>query len=619
MITSKPLSLILCFALSLTTTLLAQKPISHIAPPNWYVGFEKQEFQVLLYGDSLPIYTSVHIESEKVSLVGETYVPNKKYKILTLSVSPSAKPEKFTITLKGEGKLTLKVPYELKARKTEAETPLRGLSQADIIYLAMPDRFANGNPDNDVISGMNQTTVDRSKPFERHGGDLAGVTKNLEFIKELGMTALWLNPIETNDQPKESYHGYAITNHYEVDPRLGDLEDFRDMVKKAHSLGIKVVKDIVYNHFGNEHWMIKDLPDPSWVHQWENFTKTTYRSSTLVDPYASEYDKKIFSEGWFDTHMPDLNQKVPALAEYLIQYTIWWIEEFGLDALRIDTHAYPDQVFMATLLERLKNEFPRLFVFGEVWVHHHTEQAWFTELNGLNKNFNNHNYSITDFVLHYAMNAGFNEGPGWNEGMMRLYTALAGDVLYNEPHLNVTFLDNHDVGRFLNTVGNDVEKLKLALTFMLTTRGIPSIFYGTELGWNYHENHGAIRADFPGGWKGDKVNKFNTKNLKGVEKELFNHIATLSKLRQTSALGEGALKHFVPEDNVYVYFRFNQEETYMVVLNSNNEAKTVGLTRFAENIRTAKKGTDALTNKELSLEKDLTIGAKSALVIKLNF
>jgi glycosidase len=592
--------------------------VKQIVPLHWFTQMEKKTFQLMIYGSDLPLNPNVEISGAGLNFESLSYVPNPNYIILNLSVEPNAAPGMFKLNL-NDSLRNLVIEYQLKARKTAEETPLRGLSQSDIIYLAMPDRFANGDPENDIVEGMNQTTLDRSKPFERHGGDLKGVIKNLDFIKELGMTALWLNPIETNDQPKESYHGYAITNHYEVDPRLGTLEDFKIMVEAAHKRGIKVVKDIVYNHFGNEHWMIKDLPDPNWVHQWPEYTRTTYRSSTLSDPYASEYDKKIFANGWFDKHMPDVNQQDPILAEYLIQYTIWWLEEFGLDALRIDTHAYPDQVFMANLLKRLKDEFPRLFVFGEVWVHHHTEQAWFTELNGLNKEFNNHNYSITDFVLHYAMNNAFNEEPGWNEGMMRLYTALAGDVLYNEPHLNVTFLDNHDVGRFYNTVGNDLDKLKMALTFLLTTRGIPQIFYGTELGWNYHENHGAIRADFPGGWPEDKKNKFNSKNLKGEEAELFNLIKNLSNLRAKTALGNGKLKHFVPDGNVYVYFKSNDSETYMIVINAEKEAKELNLLPYMECIKTSKEAINALTNEKIKLDKSIKIEAKTATVYKLNF
>jgi len=496
--------------------------------------------------------------------------------------------------------------------RTSDPSLVQGLSPQDVIYLIMPDRFSNGDIENDSVEGMTQTGIDREKILSRHGGDLQGIINKLDYLKELGVTALWLNPVQENDEPYESYHGYAITDHYTIDPRLGDNALYKQLVQEAHKRGIKVIMDVIQNHVGHNHFFVKDLPEQDWLNEWDAFTKTTYRAPALLDPYAADGDKKKMSDGWFDNHMPDLNQRNPHLATYLSQNTIWWVEETGLDGFRVDTYAYPDIEFSKRWMKDLLGEYENLGVFGETWVHGIPIQNFFMEETGLP--------AVTDFQLYYAIQDALNNEQGWTDGVAKIYYTLAQDREYENPWRNIIFLDNHDLARYRNVVGSDLSKWKQGLAWLLTTRGIPMITYGTEHfmggeGGGFGEGG---RKDFPGGWSEDEVNKFDPSNLKGEQLETYLYLQKLLNFRKNSeALTTGTLKQFVPEDGVYTYFRTSESQTIMVIMNASENAKTLNTDRFEEVIGSTTTAKEVITGKKLESLFDVELGPRQTLILEL--
>lgn len=559
--------------------------ISRVEPPFWWIGMQNPQLQVLIYDQNIREF-EVSLDYPGIRLLKVNRVQNPNYLFLDLEIGPGTQAGTFPIILQKDD-VSHTYSYELKNRSMQIDEQ-QGLSPADFIYLLMPDRFANGDSENDTIPGMTQTGVNRKKVLFRHGGDLIGIMQHLDYLEDLGVTAIWINPVLENDQPYESYHGYAITDFYQIDPRLGTNEQYLQLVKMCHVRGIKVVMDIIHNHVGDQHWFIKDLPDENWIHQFDAFTKSSYRAPTLMDPYASNYDKNIMSNGWFDHHMPDLNQKHPLLATYLIQNNIWWAEYAGHDAYRIDTYAYPDQDFMATWGKRMQEEYPRFNFFGETWVHGAAVQAQFTQNNQLRKGYNSYLPAVTDFQMYYAVTEALSRTQGWTEGASRIYYTLAKDFLYETPFNNILFLDNHDLSRFYTLVGENNNKFRSGIAFLLTMRGTPMMYYGTEIlmtgsGGAFGE---AGRADFPGGWQEDTLNKFKPEGRNPKEEAALDYVKRLANYRKkTSALQDGAMVQFVPENGIYVYFRFDQHKTIMVIMNTNNEPVTVDTQRYEERMR----------------------------------
>ncbi len=508
-------------------------------------------------------------------------------------------------------------PYPLLGRKSEQTQ--KGIEASDLIYMVFPDRFSNGDSTNDVILTMNEKTCDRAGLKKRHGGDIAGIQNHLDYLVELGTTALWINPVLENNQPAESYHGYAATDLYKIDPRFGTNKSYSELVRSCHSRDIKVIWDIVYNHWGNENWMFKDIPDSSWIHWFNEFTRTSYRAEVLMDPYSSNYDKKIMSDAWFDKHMPDLNQQDEHLARYLIQNSIWWIEYAGIDAFRIDTYAYPDQYFMKALNEAILKQYPDFILFGETWVQGTPVQGWFTENTFLKKDYSSSLQGVTDFQLYYAITKGLKEPFGWEEGLRRIEMTLAQDIVYKDPSKLVTFLDNHDLSRFYSMIDEDYPKYRMGICLLYTLRGIPSIYYGTEiLMKNYADPDAKVREDFPGGWPSDDVNKFSAAGRTPKENEAFNLCRLLGAWRKNNSwIGEAKLTQFVPEENTYVYFRQDDGHTLMCIYNLNEKEFSLNLNRFAECIRSNKSSVDMLTGKKIMLEKTLQLEAKSVMILEL--
>ncbi len=582
---------------------LAQSFIEKVEPPHWWIDMNNDSLQLLFYGNQLQI-ESISCDRDDVIISNYKCSENGKYLFVNLLLKNSKSgPLKFTIKSKGS---IIERNYLLKNRDKNSNHPL-GLDQSDFIYLLMPDRFSNGLNENDIFEKMNQNTISRDSLYERHGGDLQGLINHLDYIKELGVTALWLNPIETNDEIDESYHGYAITDHYSIDPRFGNAADYKRLVKESHKRGIKIIRDVVFNHFGDQHSLVKNPPDSTWINQWENYTKSNFRASVRLDPHASQKDIKEFSNGWFDRHMPDMNFKNKTLSTYMIQNSIWWVEEYNLDAYRIDTYIYPDQDFMKLWGKKMKEEYPDIFLFGETWVHESSIQAWFAGGNKLNQG-ETYLDGVTDFQLYYALKDALTQPYSWTDGVAQIYYKLVDDVLYNHPENNVLFLDNHDLDRFYGVIDEDFEKFKIGIGLLFTLRGIPSMLYGTEILMPYKGSHGIIRTDFPGGWKEDTINKFLSENRIEIENEAFNYVKLLSHWRKTSeAIKNGDLIQFIPKDGLYVYARVGEKEVVLVIVNQSDKSIDLELKNYDEVLQKTRKYYDVVEQKSYSEDENVNI------------
>jgi glycosidase len=583
-----------------------------IEPPHWWTGMPKGNLEIFIHKKLIGKNEfELKTAEEGVSLTKTVTLPNENYVILNLNIRENAEPQTLKFSSKGEaGKFSFE--YELKARdKTQ-----RGLDGKDFIYLITPDRFANANESNDSFEEMTQTGVDRNEPYQRHGGDIQGIIDHLDYMAELGVTAIWPNPLLENNQPHESYHGYAITDHYKIDPRFGSNELFQTLMDSLEERNMKMVMDVVYNHIGNEHHLYTDIPDSSWFHFHEGFTQTNYRAPALMDPYASNYDRDKMTDGWFDKHMPDLNQKNEHVAVYFIQQTIWWIEEFGIDALRIDTYAYPDQDFMRTWGKALKEAYPDLFLFAETWVHGIPVQAWFLG-DGLGPE-SNYLDGLTDFQLHYAINDAMHNEQSWTGGIAKVYYTMAKDYVYQHPEKMVTFLDNHDLARFYGVIGKDFEKFKMGIGMLMTMRGIPSLYYGTEILMSETDGHGKIREDFPGGWPADSLNKFSADGRSDLENEAFDYISKLAHLRRSNeALHSGKTVQYVPENGLYIYFRYTEDQTFMVAVNTSNKEVTSKSSKYAQFLGGKKELKNALNDEERTIPEEFKFSAKSFSIYRL--
>ncbi len=587
--------------------------IQRVDPPYWWVGMKNPNLQVLVYGPDIA-YSRLSLSYPGVSVGQIVLTENPNYLFLNLIIAPEAKAGVMPIVFTRDGQ-RITIEYELKNREG-FNNRIQGLDGNDLVYLIMPDRFANGDKANDLVPEMLESTAKRTGQYTRHGGDLQGIIQHLDYLQGLGVTALWLNPVWENNQPKESYHGYAATDLYRVDPRLGDNALYTTLANELHRRGMKLVTDIVHNHVGNETWFYKDLPSANWVHQFDTLTRTNYRSTALMDPYASERDLMLMKNGWFDAHMPDLNQQDPLLANYMIQNNIWWVEQAGIDAYRVDTYPYPDQGFMDKWNKAMLAEYPQLSIFGETWVQGQGIQSYFTqkEHSGLP--------ACTDFQLYDAITQAVTKPAGWDEGLGRLYQTLSQDYLYADPYQHVTFLDNHDVGRYFSSVNEDLARWKMGIAMLFTLRGIPQVYYGTEiLMKNYWDgsNHDKVREEFPGGWPGDKVDKFKPEGRTPMEKDAFNYFQKLAQFRgKSEAIGKGKLMQFIPENGTYIYFRYTGTQTVMVAVNTNEVAKPVALARFAERLGGFGSAKDVVTGTSYSLSApNLNIPAKTVLVLEL--
>ncbi|MCX6284379.1 MAG: glycoside hydrolase family 13 protein, partial [Bacteroidetes bacterium] len=584
-------------------------------------GFKNSSLQLLVYGKDIG-NKAVSIAGGKQSdilITAVHKVQSPDYLFIDLKIAASARPGTFTVNFSEGKKLFTSFRYELKERKA-GSAQRKGFDNSDVIYLIMPDRFANGDTSNDNIAGMKER-VDRSKPDSRHGGDIKGIVNHLDYLQELGVTALWMTPLVENNQPIYSYHGYSATDFYKVDPRFGTNEDYVQLSEALHKRGMKLIIDEVFNHCGSEHWWMKDLPSEDWINQWPEFTRSTYRAGSISDPYVAETDSIQFSRGWFDKTMPDLNQRNPYMKNYLIENSIWWMEFAGIDGIRQDTYPYSYKDAMSDWGKRMLEEYPNLNIVGECWMNYPATVAYWQKGSKNLDGFNSNLPSVFDFPLHDALIQAFNEKEGWSTGILRLYEIISQDFSYTNPMNIVTFADNHDVNRYLDTQNDDVRKLKMAMEFIFTSRGIPEIFYGTELlmTTGADKGHGSIRRDVPGGWPGDSRNVFTTPGRNQAENEMFNFMHTLLNFRKSStALQTGKLLHFIPGEGIYTYFRYNSQSTVMVVMNNNEEQKIHETGRYREVLKKFRSGREVISGKPITDLSKLTIPGKSVLIIELN-
>lgn len=611
----KKLFLTLLVSVFIVNNMFAAIDIKVLEPSFWWAGMKNPELQVLVYGEKIAD-SKINITSKTATLKDVVKLENPNYVSLYLDVS-KAQPEKFDIVFtKGKDKRTF--PYELKQRQTGSSQRV-GFNSSDVLYLIMPDRFANGDPSNDVVKGMRETKVDRNDQYGRHGGDFKGIADHLDYISQLGVTAIWLNPVLENDMSESSYHGYAATDYYRVDRRFGSNEEYADLISKAHQKGLKVVMDMIFNHCGSEHFFFKDRPSKDWFNFPDGYVQTTYKTTTQFDPYRSDYDTKMSADGWFVEPMPDLNQRNPHVAKYLIQNSIWWIEYSGLDGIRQDTHPYADYDMMSQWCKEVTEEYPDFNIVGEVWYHNNVAVAFWQKDSKLAYPRNSHLRCVMDFPLKDITENVFDEETGdWNGGLNRIYDYLSQDIVYENPMELLIFLDNHDTSRFFKDNADNMNRFKQAVTFLLTTRGIPQIYYGFEIMMtgNKDKGDGMLRTDFPGGWPGDKRNAFAASGRTEKENEAWNFISKLLNWRKgNEVIAKGTLKQFVLQKGVYVYERKYNGKSAVVFLNGTNEERTVNLTQYKE-VLPASRSRDVISGKDINLGQSLTLSPREILLLE---
>lgn len=607
----------LLFSILLSLTSLAQ-PL-RVEPMNWWTGMKDPNLQLLVHGEEIGGATA-SISYPGVTIKKIHKADSHNYLFIDLSIASTAKAGTFPITFRRNGKTVQTFNYTLQRRKPGA-SQVKGFNSSDVMYLITPDRFVNGDETNDVNSGMRETKLNRQGGYGRHGGDLRGMIDKLDYISSMGFTAIWPTPVLENDMPNASYHGYAITDFYKVDPRFGTLEEYKEFADKARQKGIKIIFDDVVNHCGANYWWMKDLPFRNWINYPDSFRITSHRRTVNQDPYASNADRELMVKGWFVRDMPDMNHENPFMANYLIQNSIWWIETLGLSGIRQDTYPYSQKKFLGDWSCRIMKEYPNFSITGEEWSYNPLITSFWQQGKSNNAGYIGCLKSPMDFPLQAQLSMALTEPEAFDKGMIRLYEALANDFAYVHPQDLLVFGDNHDMDRLFTQLRRDVDLLQLALTYILTTRGIPQVYYGTEVLLENSDkpgDHGLIRSDFPGGWSGDAVNGFTGTGLSADQQRMQRFLKKLLNWRKNkTVIHQGKMLHFVPEDGVYTYFRYDKSDTVMVVMNKGDKKKSIDVTRFKEILGNRNAAINVLTAEQLSFAKPLSIDAKSALVLEV--
>jgi glycosidase len=610
---------ILFFSFLNLTSFAIKSKIEKLEPAFWWVGMENPNLQLLVYGQNIGEYQAT-LDYPGVRLKVVNNVENQNYLFVDLFIDKSAKAGKFDITFTNQKGQELVYQYELKERRKNS-AKRKGFDSSDVMYLLMSDRFANGNPENDSVDGLAEK-ADRNNYDGRHGGDIQGIINKLDYLQGLGITALWNTPLLEDNEERGSYHTYAISDYYNVDARFGGNEAYLELSKECKKRGIKLIQDMVFNHCASAHWWMKDLPQNDWVHLHDEYTNSNHRKSTLLDPHAAKKDKIQFSDGWFDKSMPDLNQQNELLLTYLIQNSIWWVEYADLDGIRMDTHPYNDPQGMSKWGEALLKEYPYLNIVGETWYKNAADIAYWQK-DALNADgYNSYLPCVMDFQLFFAMEKAFLEPQEWENGVVRLYKSLAADYLYKDINNILIFAENHDTQRIMTTLKGDINKFKLMNTFLMTTRGIPQIYAGIEIlmEGKKSDGDGKMRIDFPGGWAGDERDAFTAEGRTDKENEAFNFLQKLLQWRKVNpVIHTGKLTHYIPENDVYVYFRSNDEKTVMVVINNGEKNQDLNLERFSENLKNFNKGYDILSEKPMSIsEGELKLTGNTSMILELS-
>lgn len=599
----------------LFATLFLKGQVVEIYPTHWWVGMKNSKLQLMVHAQDIGDSTAaVTIKYPGITVFKVNKVESKNYLFIDLVISPQAKAGSFEIKIQN-GSTPVVINYELKRRRPgNGQQFAQGVNSTDFVYLLMPDRFSNGDESNDRIAGMKDQSLNRDSMYHRHGGDLQGVINHLDYLQQLGVTTLWMTPVIENDMPNRTEHGYAFTNHYKIEPRFGGEAAYKSLSDALHKRGMKLIQDAVYNHVGIHHFTVVDPPMKDWLHQWPIFTKPNYKDQTLFDPYAAKTDRHQQTDGWFTNEMPDLNQGNPYVANFLIQHAIYSVEEFGVDGWRIDTYIYCDLDFMNRCNKALSDEYPKITEFGEAWVDGTVNEAYFTQ-NNINTPFKSNLIGVTDFqTLFHGIQPALKDG-----NVNSMYQTLSNDIVYKNPSNNVIFLDNHDMTRFLSQVNEDQEKLKTGIAWLLTCRGIPQLYYGTEILMKGISNpDGLVRSDFLGGWKEDKQNKFTAAGRTNQENEVHDYTMKLANFRKTSsALTTGKMTQYVPADGLYVYFRYDANQTVMCVMNTSNTDKQLDFSRYNERTDHFSKARSITGNEIFKISDQVTLPANKMWVLEM--
>lgn len=592
--------------------------ITRLEPPCWWAGMKNNRLELMVYGPEISDLKPVILD-DMVKVRQVTAVANPDYLFILLEFNEAITSRSFEIFFEKEGKSKVSYTYQLLQREPGSAERI-GFNDSDVIYLITPDRFANGNPENDNVPGYTDQ-ANRANKDGRHGGDIKGITDHLDYIADMGFSAIWLNPVLENNMTRTSYHGYATTDFYKVDPRYGTNEEYRQLGIILKERKIKLIMDMIANHCGSEHWWMKDLPSDDWINYCGKYVMTNHRRSTIQDPHVSPSDKKLFSDGWFVKSMPDMNQKNPLFARYLIQNSIWWIEYAGLSGIRQDTYSYSDKDFMSQWTCEIMNEYPDFSIVGEEWTENPAIVAYWQKGKVNPDGYISCLGSLMDFPLQSVLVKGLNGGDvNHTDGLIKMYEMLANDFLYTDPYNLVIFPDNHDMNRFFTQVNEDYDLFRIGIAYILTMRGIPQIYYGTEILMKSpgKKDDGIIRGDFSGGWENDPVNAFKDDGLSAQQLEAKLYLKTLINWRKTkTCLYDGKLVHYSPENGTYVYFRYNEKEKVMVAINMNDREVSLNGSRFAEVTGSNRQGTDVLTGKVHALDL-LIVPARSVLILELN-
>ena len=607
--------LILLFLITISVSVSAQ--IDKVEPPFWYENMTNNQVQVMFYGKNIAQNTVTVSNGVVITQIQKTENPN--YVFVTIDLK-NVSAQDLIFTFKN-GKKSFNHSYAIKKRK-ENSRYRKSFDASDMMYLIMPDRFANGNEKNDSDSNL-QEKANRNNPGGRHGGDIQGIINNLDYLQSLGVTALWSTPMCEDNDKGYSYHTYGQSDVYKIDARYGTNEEYVRLSSEMKKRNMKLVKDYVTNHWGAEHWMFKDMPTYDWFHQFPGFKQSNYRMTTQYDTNASAIDAKLCMDGWFVPSMPDLNQSNPLVLNYLTQNAIWWIEYADLDGFRVDTYSYNDKAGIAKWTKSITDEYPYFNIVGEVWMHDQAQISYWQKDSPIAKiqSYNSYLPSVMDFTMHDVFGNVFNEdNTNWNDGMFKFYENFVNDFLYDNPNNLLIFAENHDTNRFNYIYKNDLNKYKMAMTILATMRGIPQLYYGSEIGMAGDKGKGDadIRQDFPGGWASDKNNAFTASGRTVEQAKYFDFTAKVFNWRKSkSVIHNGKLMHYLPDNNVYVYFRYNDTESVMVVVNNSKDKQTLKLDRFKERLASYSSGKDIISDENFDLKSEISIEGKSSLILEL--
>jgi glycosidase len=609
---------LLALALALPLPLRAAPDVERVEPPNWWVGMREPVVQLMVHGEGIADATPV-LDDPRARIVASTRLSSPNYLFVDLAIATDATPGTLQLGFRRGGEET-RVPWTLEARRPGSALR-EGFGPRDAILNLMPDRFANGDPSNDSVEGMAER-ADRSAPSGRHGGDLAGIADRLDYIQAMGWTMVWPTPVLENNQPAYSYHGYSVTDLYRVDPRIGNNDQYRALVAALRARGMGMIMDIVPNHIGSGHWWMRDLPSTDWITQRATFVPTRHQRTAIGDPYAAQVDRDDFTAGWFVDTMPDLNQRVPQLATYLVQNTIWWIEYADLSGLRIDTFGYSDTDFIGDWSRRIMAEYPRFAMVGEEWSGNPAVVArWQAGKAGAGRQ-STAMPNMMDFPLNEALRRGLSKPDGMNAGLNELYQALFGDLQYPDPFRLVVFEGNHDVPRIWSVLGEDLALWRMAMLHVATIRGIPQFYYGTEVLMDSptERDDAATRKDFPGGWRGDRADAVTGRGLTPTQREAQAFLRALLNWRRTEPLlHHGRLMHFLPRDGVYAWFRYDDHGALMMAINRNDRPTTVDPAWLRERLAGAVTAEDALSGARYDLTRPFELPARSANALRITY